>query len=393
MKSENIENTFIDPTSGKTFRRYKYFDREVIQDVETGWINAGKFVMDLWKAKITKKRFADFKGTEDFQLCIEYMNDHYPSEEIRVYNKGFGGEVHGTYVPFPVFQIIALWADKRHKMAFIDSLSYINDLANLKTISAYDELKNRNEELKKRLELLEKEKTDLITPVNPLISPSCIYALPINDEYFQLKYSATTLSSKVPSVKTIEMVNARIVLDKAKDYLQKQGVISSIGHKKAIKMEYINEVFSIIDDIKHNEISLFSESKEEFIQRELERINKLPNSPQVEGKRFELKHILVNESWIPWDLVPLSIRGPINEMRRDNGIDAVIIENNRISTIIQIKMHHNTYLRRNEIETFLNKCHQDRYRDVQKILVLHGCKLSQALRDEIQSQGINIEIN
>ena len=40
---------FTDPTSGRQFRYYKYFDHTVIQDVETGRINAGKFVKDIAK--------------------------------------------------------------------------------------------------------------------------------------------------------------------------------------------------------------------------------------------------------------------------------------------------------------------------------------------------------
>lgn len=58
---------------GIQFRRFKYFDIEVIQDVETGWINAGKFIKEI--GGLTKKdiKMKDFKRTEDFQFCLEYM--------------------------------------------------------------------------------------------------------------------------------------------------------------------------------------------------------------------------------------------------------------------------------------------------------------------------------
>lgn len=37
------------------------------------------------------------------------------------YNKGYGREeARGTYTPVKVFQVIALWADKKHKLAILD---------------------------------------------------------------------------------------------------------------------------------------------------------------------------------------------------------------------------------------------------------------------------------
>lgn len=81
------DNIFTDKKSGKQFRLFKYFDHEVIQDVETGWINAGRFVRDVGGSLGKDMDLYDFKTNEDYQLCIEYMNDHYPSEEIRIYKR------------------------------------------------------------------------------------------------------------------------------------------------------------------------------------------------------------------------------------------------------------------------------------------------------------------
>lgn len=47
MQVQSEGKPFIDPASGRTFRKFKYFDFEVIQDVETGWVNAGKFISKL----------------------------------------------------------------------------------------------------------------------------------------------------------------------------------------------------------------------------------------------------------------------------------------------------------------------------------------------------------
>ena len=317
---ENNDNTFIDKTSGHLFRHYKYFGYTVIQDVETGFINAGKFVRDIARVVGNRREINDFKRTYDYQIAIELTRELMKNngselslEEIetcmtRIYNEGYGNNVKGTYVPFRVFQLVALWADKRHKLELLNSLSHINDVANAEKISAYDELKLINSQLKERLETLEKEKEELVTPINPLVSPPCIYARPINDEYFQLKFSATTLGPKMPSLKTIEMVNARDVLTKAKEYFEQQQVIEKIECKKGIKNDRIEEIFAIIQDIKHGGSSLCSRSKEQFIDDELMRNSVLKQTPQVNGKRFELEFIRDHENWIPWYLVPFSIR-------------------------------------------------------------------------------------
>lgn len=377
--SPNVAQTdpsiIIDKKSGKQFRIFRYFGHKVIQDIETGWINAGKFIKEIGKLNERDIKMKDFKTTKDYQLSIEYMKTLGLKEIHRTlkdeisyeFSSGYGNDVKGSYTPFPIFQIIALWADKRHKFAILESLSYINDIANAKDVSTYNELKQINEQLKNQLEILEKEKLELTTPINPLISPSCIYAIPINDEYFQLKYASTKVSPKVNVLRTMEIVNAKIVLDETKKYLNYQEMITIVDNKKGIEIKQIDDVFDIIDKIKHGS-NLLQLSKTKFIEKELKRIDQFKPSPQVDGKRFELTLIQSNENWIPWDLVPLSIRGPINEMHRDNGIDAVVVNDNQITEIIQIKHHNDTYLKYAEIQTFIAKCTQARYANTRKSL-------------------------
>ena len=257
-----IEEIFIDKASGKQFRRFQYFDHIVIQDVETGWVNAGKFIVSTTPVNRKKSRdFSDFKRSgDDYGLCLEYLKEYYQTDEFHCYNAGYGSDVSGTYAPFPIFQIIALWADKKHKFSILESLSYINDIANAKDISTYNELKRINEQLKNQLEILEKEKLELTTPINPLISPSCIYAIPINDEYFQLKYASTKVSPKVNALRTMEIVNAKIVLDETKKYLNDQEMITVVDNKKGIEIKQMDETFNIIDKIKRGS-NLFQLSK------------------------------------------------------------------------------------------------------------------------------------
>ena len=124
--------------------------------------------MDLWKAGIIKKRFAEFKSTEDYKIALELgrsiisqesrsmgnpidlehqgisaneyevsSSDKTTDQDVfKVYLTGYGSEVHGTYVIFEVFQLIALWADKKHKLEVLKLLRTINETANLINKSA-----------------------------------------------------------------------------------------------------------------------------------------------------------------------------------------------------------------------------------------------------------------
>lgn len=46
----------VDKKSGKQFCIFRYFGHKVIQDVETGWINAGKFVKKDWEDRRKKHK-------------------------------------------------------------------------------------------------------------------------------------------------------------------------------------------------------------------------------------------------------------------------------------------------------------------------------------------------
>ena len=202
---------FTDPTSGREFRYYKYFDHTVVQDVVTGRINAGKFVMDLFKAGLIGKRLHDFKHTDDYQLAIESCKDEILksrgmleksqtstdsisyTEAVEFmyveYAAGYGNDVKGSYCIFEVFQLIALWADKKHKREILKLLKAINDTANATDTSAYDVLHKTIEDLEKqietkdkKIETLESQVADLTSPTNKL-HQSYIYAKQIG-EYF-----------------------------------------------------------------------------------------------------------------------------------------------------------------------------------------------------------------
>lgn len=61
-------------------------------------------------------------------------------------NKGLNNELRGTYVPFRIFQIIAIWADKKHLAAILVLLEKLNDNKEI------EELKSQCEKLKEQHE-------------------------------------------------------------------------------------------------------------------------------------------------------------------------------------------------------------------------------------------------
>ena len=170
----NEENIIIDKLSGRSFRKYNYFEHSVLQDVETGYINAGSFVRDIMRARGTGQRLKDFRRTMDFKYIIDfYKRGNYPvdirwggfvphpandeNEQLTdeavlkhifiVYDVGYGNDFKGTYVPYRVFQLIALWADIDHKFAILELLEAINEKALAMHHSAYEEMKNEIERL------------------------------------------------------------------------------------------------------------------------------------------------------------------------------------------------------------------------------------------------------
>ena len=423
-------DVFLDKKSGKQFRLFKYFDHEVIQDVETGWINAGRFVRDVGGSLGKDMDLYDFKRTEDFQVCVEYMNqlnvrdipDVLNDEISYKLNKGIGKQFHGSYVPFRVFQLIALWADKKHKLAILDLLEQINTHANLIHKSAYDVLNNINDQLKEEnarlkqeiynLEDVVLEQTldkeflffdnsklqtqvkDLNSPINQSIQPSSIYASPVGENHFQLRFSREPISklSKVKNLKHIELVNAKDVLEITRKEVKRSNETSKLNGKVVLPTSKLDQTFDLISSIKEGNIKLPTQEEiNSFIDRAISDLKLKHLTPQVKGKIFELEQ-LKQGNYIPWSLLPRSVLGTNNEQSRDCGIDGLKFNENSIEEIVQIKYHNKpSYLNSNEIKMFMNKCNQERYKNIKKKLILHGCKVGKKLVSELEAIGIKIE--
>ena len=169
-----------------------------------------------------------------------------------------------------------------------------------------------------------------------------------------------------------------------------------VNGKRLISNDQLNHVFSLIEKIKENtNVQLPSpDERDDFIDKRLKKYRSMKMNAMIEGLIYEMEEIKKHQNFIPWKLIPRGLMDQQGEQKRDNGIDAVEFdENSNVKTIIQIKHHRGNYLRRDELQSFLNKCQQDRYKSVQKKLFIHRCKLSQSLRKEIEEIGIEIIIN
>lgn len=463
-----FEETFVDELSQKRFRRFKYFDHIVIQDVETGRINVGKFIVSTTPAhRKTQRDLYEFKRSgEDYQLvltlgkemliamrkeelmkheitnqnqnCIGCSDEKLPSsinpippfnyggmetqekpipepslKEIEDflfidYNKGYGAEeIRGTYTPIKVFQIIALWADKKHKLAILDLIWEINEKAIMDKISAYDETRHLTDQLKRENESLRKEKEELgeqnlilnnkikalNMPFNQSDFPSVIWFRPDGKDYFQVRYDRVGGTAKALYVFPIP--NTKDVKLELMKRLEKEELIVHFPRKHLIDRSNMNRVIEILNEICSDQpfVPITKEEKKIFIDEKLQEIRRRPFNAQIEGMIYEYEIIQRHDELIPWKMIPDKIRYQKNEKHGDKGIDAIeISDKGEIITIVQIKHHRDSYLRKEEIQSFLTRCQESRYASIKKKLILHGCKLGLKLQTSIESLGIEISI-
>lgn len=242
---------------------------------------------------------------------------------------------------------------------------------------------------------LQAQVKDLNSPINQSIQPSSIYASPVGDSHFQLRFSKETISkhSKIKNLHHVEMINAKDVLEMTRRELRKNNETSKLNGKVVIPTSKLDQTFSLIDDIKQGKIKL--PTKEEinsFIDKSILDLHSKNLTPQVKGKIFELNQ-LKNGNYIPWNLLPKSFLEGNNEQSRDCGIDGIKFNETSIEEIVQIKFHNKpSYLNFNEIKMFMIKAQQERYGNIKKRLVLHGCKVGKQLKAKMNKLGITIEI-
>lgn len=311
-------------------------------------------------------------------------------------------EFRGTYIHELAVNFLCMRINDDYAIDVSILMSLINENNKIKGRSLQEiiqDYEKENKELKSEINLKNviiteqnKQIDDFNHPNNQSKNPPMIYAYQVNDQCFQLRYKSNPTNDL--GIRRVKFPNARDVLFIVKQELIRSKLAKNIKGQIVISVDHIDQVFNLIDDVKGNKGKDLpsAPSRNEYINKKLQTYRSMRQTAMVEGLIYEHEIILSRPSYIPWKLIPMSIKRDEGEQFQDNGIDAVEFNDKKqIKTIIQIKHHRAGYLRRDEIQTFINKCQQERYKTVEKLLIVHGCKVGKKLVSELEAIGIKIE--
>ena len=354
------------------------------------------------------KEIEAFKHIDDYEVAIEITRDISLQENLEastdansdvfiIYNEGFGDNVKGSYAIFEVFQLVALWVDKKHKSEVLKLLKAINEVANAIDRSAYEVMNKTIEDLQTRLDITTKENTKLKAQMIDDNSPfsmkykSWIYALEINEEYFQLRFMRNKPSKDVKYLDLREYTNANDVLTEFRYYGKRLGYYYKYREKNVCKRDDIATVFQMLDEIKANTFDLYKyKSLPTLITDEIEHLKAKDTTAQITGKIFELEYCRDN-NYIPWKLQQPMLLHKYNEERRDKGIDFVDIIGDKVTAVGQIKVRGCGKINETEIRKFITKASSEKYKDCKRILVTKDClKLSNKLLKLLVKENVKL---
>ena len=427
MNSKSVQDeAFI--FRGRRFVKTTWNGLVVIKDELTGYYQASKACKDNGKRInnwLRNKDTQDYLNTASVEYGMEIFNDLLdarirassliykikPGKDINM-DVPETNELQGYYIHPDLFHDVCYWANKPYAVKVSRLMNLINERNRLlnqtleQTIVQYEEEIANLEDMVLEQTLdkeflsfdnskLQAQIHDLNTPINQSIQPSSIYASPVGKNHFQLRFSREPISelSKIKNLKHVEMVNAKDVLEITRKEVKKSNETSKLNGKIVLPTSKIDQTFDLISNIKEGTVKL--PTKEEihsFIDKAISDLKLKRLTPQVKGKIFELEQ-LKQGNYMPWSLIPKSILGENNEQSRDCGIDGIKFNETSIEEIVQIKFHNKpSYLNFSEIKMFMNKCNQERYKNIKKRLVLYGCKVGKQLKAKMNKLGITIEI-
>ena len=351
------------------------------------------------------------KPASEEMNCLLYRIRSGGSDVVEI-----GNQIQGYYIHPGLFHSFAEWISPEYGFKVSRLMNLINERNQLINQTLEQTIENLNQEINDlkaknesknhslnelevelvsravKIEELASEIEDLTTPIDARLAPPTVYAKYIDDNYVQLKHSSSELGPNVRTLRRESFNGAIECLKQAKSKLKEEGLLVNINGKLLIENTHIDKVFDLIHEIKDRK----NESRTDrstWFESQLSKLRTREQTPQLEGKIFELEYIQQHKELTPWALVPTDIKNRLNETSKDKGIDAVELTNEgEFLSIIQIKHHRGNYLRKDELQTFFNKCSQERYKNVKKRLLLYNCKVSDKLKNMIHSRGIEIEV-
>ena len=428
---ENRVDDFIFTSNGYSFKRTIWNGISVVQEVSSGYYSANNVCRENSKRFeniSSKKYWNEYIATLNEELANEHLMCRLQTESavIPVATIDFlsvDNDFRGTYVhPFAlhflcehinysyaikVSRLMNLLNERNHltNQTLEQTIENLNqEIIDLKAQHQQDinRLDSMQSELISRAETIDEQETviemqnetirEYNQPFNQEKGCASIYALAKDPSHFQLRIDP--FGEGTNGIRNMRLINAKEIKTELIKVLKNESLITIDNRTYLISMNKLDYVFNLIIDIKNNtKIELPSiEVRNSFIDKKLSQFHSRRRTTQNDGFIYEYEVIKSRDSYIPWKLIPQAILNEYGEYRKDRGIDAVEINNNEITKIIQIKKHEGTYLRRDELQMFIAKCSNHRYSNASKLLIIHNSIISNKLRRELEELDITIEV-
>lgn len=420
MSTQTEENVIV--SNGRSFRRTTWNGISVVQEVESGYYSANNVCRENRKhfEKISSKKYwQDYIEALSVRLTTRRSTRPPQTRSALLLRASFEitdvqNDFRGTYIHPYALHFLCEHVNYEYAIKvseLLDLLNERNQLTHQTLEQTIEALKSKIESKNHVLNELEAElisRADIIDeqniviehkdaiideynkPFNQIDGTPSIYALPKDSSHFQLRIDPFGFGTN--GIRNVKLINASFIRNEVIKVLKSESLVTSINREYWIPMNKLDYAFNLINEIKDNRRTeiLTPEERNEFIDKKLETFRAGRKSTQTDGLIFEYETIKSNSSYIPWKLIPKTILNTYGERRKDRGIDAVEIENNEISKIIQIKKHNGGYLRRDELQTFLSKCSQERYSHASKLLIVKNAKISNKLHRELAAISIEV---
>lgn len=352
-------NIDIIESNNEIFKYCSYNEINIIQRNKDKYVNATKLCLQfnrVFRKIYDNKSWKDFY--EEFQKTISRPRKDGFIYEIKT---GYKFELHGTYIHPKLINFVAFWASSKY--AF--KVSYIMDIIN-------EELYIKNITLDRKINEMEENLKDLTTPRNRLKFPAkiCLFNTELENKFRVVCYKSD-LYVKHQNLHTFfDITNGDDVISILRKLIKKYINIGNIyKYDRYWNISNIEEFKNIIYDIKYNEFSFEKydvnickclEDRRNYL---LERRKIMPYlTKQINGYLYEidalpiLKERLKLKEIYHFLYTPESVKNQLNLSDKDNGIDAIGIDNSNNFIIFQMKHYEKSYIKSSSLKSFINIC-------------------------------------